>query len=668
MNKMKKIFIKPGIHMAVNFAITAILLCIYGYSVYTEGFLWSYFFVCIGLTALIGLVLNLNFKLKKSVGIVCMLIVPVIDFYLLEAFSHNAFEMNGALQVLNIVFYLALFGILFFVTGRGNVGACVTSLLAMAVGVANYYTICFRSSPILPWDLLSLKTAMSVTSNYQFSIDRQMFAVALGFVLLTAFASKIAVNIRRPLPRVVFGLSGAAVIAVIPLMLQNGSVKSFLKMDETLFMPASLYETNGFAVSFMYNLQYISVNKPEGYSLAQVEDVMNAYTAAQTSASGNSGENMEENQQLPNIIVIMNEAFSDLAVLGDFETNADYMPFTHSLTENTIRGNLFVSVKGGNTANSEFEFLTGDSMAFLPQGSVAYQQFINSETPTLVSYLESLGYQTAAMHPFNASGWDRDEVYPFFGFDRILFYNDFTHKDKLRTYVSDASSFAQLIDVYEQRDKDRPMFAFEVTMQNHGGYYNDYDNFTPEIELRGIEESKSKHYTEQYLSLIKKSDEAFESLIHYFSGQDEKTIVVMFGDHQPADLIAQPILQMNQKLDDTSLETTQDRYVVPFIIWSNDALQSAEIERLSVNYLSAYILKAAGLPLSGYHQFLYDLSKEIPVVTANVYIDAMGNYYNTKDNPYADRLAQYETLQYYHLFDKDTSFKDFYGPIPQVQP
>lgn len=268
---------------------------------------------------------------------------------------------------------------MFFVTGRGNVGACVTSLLAMAVGVANYYTICFRSSPILPWDLLSLKTAMSVTSNYQFSIDRQMFAVALGFVLLTAFASKIAVNIRRPLPRVVFGLSGAAVIAVIPLMLQNGSVKSFLKMDETLFMPASLYETNGFAVSFMYNLQYISVNKPEGYSLAQVEDVMNAYTAAQTSASGNSGENMEENQQLPNIIVIMNEAFSDLAVLGDFETNADYMPFTHSLTENTIRGNLFVSVKGGNTANSESEFLTGDSMAFLHQGSVAYQQFINSE-------------------------------------------------------------------------------------------------------------------------------------------------------------------------------------------------------------------------------------------------------------------------------------------------
>lgn len=668
MNRLKKIFIKPGIHMAVNFVITALLLCIYGYSVYTEGFSWPYFFASIGLTVLICFVLNLNFKLKKSVGIVFMLIVPVANFYLLEAFSHNAFEMNGALQLLNIVFYLALFGILFFVTGRGKVGACVISLLAMAVGVANYYTTCFRSSPILPWDLLSLKTAMSVTSNYQFSIDRQMLVVVLGFILLMAFASKIDVNIRRPWPRVVFALSGAAVIALIPLMLQNGDVKNFLKMNEILFMPNSLYKTNGFAVSFMYNLQYIRVDKPEGYSLAEVEAVMDDYNLNLTSASDQTGEIVEENQQLPNIIVVMNEAFSDLAVLGDFETNEDYMPFTHGLTENTIRGNLFVSVKGGNTANSEFEFLTGDSMAFLPQGSVAYQQFINSETPTLVSYLESVGYQTAALHPFNASGWDRDEVYPFFGFDQILFYNDFTHRDKLRTYVSDESSFAQLIDVYEQRDKDRPMFAFEVTMQNHGGYYNDYDNFTPEIELRGVEESKSKHYTEQYLSLVKKSDEAFESLINYFSEQDEKTIVVMFGDHQPTDLIAQPILQLNGKLDDTSLETAQNQYIVPFIIWSNEEMESMEIERLSVNYLSAYILKAAGVPLSGYHRFLYDLSQEVPVVTANVYIDAEGNYYNTKDNPYTAQLTRYETLQYYHLFDKDISLKNFYGPIPQAQP
>ena len=61
--------------------------------------------------------------------------------------------------------------------------------------------------------------------------------------------------------------------------------------------------------------------------------------------------------------VILNEAFSDLAVRGNFTTNEDYMPFIHSLqqgAENTRTGYLNVSVLGGNTANTEFEFLTGN--------------------------------------------------------------------------------------------------------------------------------------------------------------------------------------------------------------------------------------------------------------------------------------------------------------------
>lgn len=87
----------------------------------------------------------------------------------------------------------------------------------------------------------------------------------------------------------------------------------------------------------------------------------------------------------------MDEAFSDLSVLGDFDTNTDYMPFVHSLekgNENTITGYLNTSVCGGNTADTEFEFLTGNTMAFLPVGSIPYQQYIKSKTPSLASYLK----------------------------------------------------------------------------------------------------------------------------------------------------------------------------------------------------------------------------------------------------------------------------------------
>ena len=98
----------------------------------------------------------------------------------------------------------------------------------------------------------------------------------------------------------------------------------------------------------------------------------------------------------------MDEAFSDLSILGDFEVNEDYMPFMHSLQEkgnNTVTGMATVSVCGGNTANSEFEFLTANTMEYLPNGSIPYQQYIKKETPSLAWYLQSLGYETYAQHP-----------------------------------------------------------------------------------------------------------------------------------------------------------------------------------------------------------------------------------------------------------------------------
>ncbi len=63
----------------------------------------------------------------------------------------------------------------------------------------------------------------------------------------------------------------------------------------------------------------------------------------------------------------MNEAYSDLSVLRDFETNVNPMPFTSKLTENTVKGDLYVSVVGGNTANSEFEFLADRRWRFFPR-------------------------------------------------------------------------------------------------------------------------------------------------------------------------------------------------------------------------------------------------------------------------------------------------------------
>ncbi|MFQ8879024.1 MAG: sulfatase-like hydrolase/transferase [Roseburia hominis] len=45
---------------------------------------------------------------------------------------------------------------------------------------------------------------------------------------------------------------------------------------------------------------------------------------------------------------------------------------------------------------------------------------MNGERPSLASYLQSLGYETVATHPYYATGWNRDKVYPWLGFEQSI--------------------------------------------------------------------------------------------------------------------------------------------------------------------------------------------------------------------------------------------------------
>ena len=353
----------------------------------------------------------------------------------------------------------------------------------------------------------------------------------------------------------------------------------------------------------------------------------------------------------PNIIVIMNEAFSDLSVLGDFETNEDYMPFLRSLmqegTPNTISGYLNVSVLGGNTANTEFEFLTGNTMAFLPQGSIPYQQYIKKELPSLASHLKSLGYQTIAMHPYNSTGWDRNKVYPLLGFDESYFIRDYKNPEKIRKYVSDKACYDKIIALYEEKEKNTPFFVFNVTMQNHSSYTDDFDNFHPEI----IVDNNNSKALNNYLSLIKISDEAIEGLVNYFSFADEDTMIIFFGDHQPTNSVVSNIWKLNGKNgSNLSMEDEAKRYKVPYFIWANFDIASQSHAETSANYLSAKLLEACGLPQYDYTAYLLKLSEKYPILTSLRAENAKGE--STEVKTIMGELNNYAIVQYHRLFQK----------------
>lgn len=550
--------------------------------------------------------------------------------------------MKIRIQLLNIVLFELIMALLLFLFGKLKTALRCQTILFMIIGLANYYVLEFRSAPIMPWDILSIGTAASVANNFKYTLSKETVFVLIGFVILILLESKATLELKKDW-RIRTGgvLASFALLWGFTAMLHQDSTVARFKLYDKLFTPTVMSKRDGTAVAFLMELKYIVVEKPDGYNKEDAAALLASYDTNDTESATHT----------PNIIVIMNEAFSDLSVLGDFETNEDYMPFLHSLmqegTPNTISGHLNVSVLGGNTANTEFEFLTGNTMAFLPQGSVAYQQYVKSNDYSIATYLKSKGYDTIAMHPYNASGWDRDKVYPLLGFDTFYSLKDWVNPVKIRKYVSDQSCYDKIIELYEQKDANTPFFLFNVTMQNHSSYSEEYDNFHPDITVEGT----SSKILPNYLSLIKLSDQALCNLIEYFSKADEDTVIVFFGDHQPSNSVAAPVWKLNGRSGDSLTEEEEARrYKVPFIIWANYDIEAASNVETSANYLGSHVLRAAGLPLYDYRNYLSQLEEQYPVLTAIRAENAQGISTPVKD--VKSTLQDYMILQYYNIFSQ----------------
>lgn len=580
---------------------------------------------------------------------IALLICPTLTFYLFDLYTNNPFtDMHFRIQLLNIAFYLIMEMLFLGIFRHARIAMMLQTGIFMILGLANYYVMNFRSIPIMPWDVYSVKTAGSVADNYSYALEWETLLVLAGFVVLLIIESRFKMKApTRKRKRLAIVLTSVILLHLYTALVQNDNFHLNFGLYDKLFTPTVMSMRDGNVVAFLMELKYIDVEKPAGYSAEEMQELYSRLS--ESDSDYNEALAQPDDLHRPNVIVIMDEAFSDLSVLGEFDTNEDYMPFIHSLqqgADNTVTGILNVSVIGGNTANTEFEFLTGNTMGFLPSGSVAYQQYLKDETPSLASYLKDLGYKTIAVHPYNASGWERNRVYPMIGFDSFYSLKDFTNPKKIRDYVSDEADFNKIKRLYESKEDGEPLFIFNVTMQNHSGYDDSYENFTPDITVDGIDVRSLP----MYLSLLKQTDSAFEELIEYFEDQDEDTIIVFFGDHQPTAYVSNPILRSNE-VDPNSLTDEENllRYKVPYVIWANFDIDEAADVETSVNYLMIDLLENAGLPLPPYQSFLSEIRENYPVISAVQVSDSEGGL-STVDEC-KDGLEAYKSLEYYLLFD-----------------
>lgn len=597
-----------------------------------------------GICVLTIAIYMIDMPVHPVIRILFALVIPLGCFYTFETLTHQMSTMIELAKRLNIAFYYWLFLFVFFIAGRTSISMAICVAAIAIIGVGNYFVVMFRSNPIVPWDIYSFETAMSVADNYVFSVDWALAEHIAMFILMLIVGVRTNIRLNKKILRPILTVAMCIPAYFYISYLWQDNLERNTGLNDTLFNAKYMHSKDGFFVSFILDIHFLQIEEPKNYSDEYALSLLNEQEV----------EKVETPEELPDIIAIMDETFSDPAVLGEFETNKDYMPFVHSILRgevaNTISGYTDVSVLGGNTANSEFEFLTGNSMAFFLNGSVPYLQYIRDGISTIVPQLEEYGYTTYGTHPYRAKGWNREFIYDLMGFDYRYFQGSFPFEDKLRNYVSDEADFKSILEW--RNNTEGPFFMFNVTMQNHSNYGGDFDNFDPQIVAK-FKNTSSNKYLNKYLSLMYETDQDVASLLSELSQSDRKTIVVFWGDHQPNDYVVRPIYkEYGLDFDNQTYEQQQQRQKTPFFIWANYDIQEQTNVEISLNYLNILLFETAGLQLDEYQTFRKNLWQgQIPMMNAVGYRNDDGDLVEYDDAPeeIQNLLNEYQNIQYYRM-------------------
>lgn len=345
---------------------------------------------CITLFVLMGLFVFGFSVVKYRQDIWIMLGICIMDYIFVDAQAVGNMRIDGneLTFFLNVFFIFLVFYFLYQIFQNFKAATCIIQIFVLIIGVVNYYLVDLRGRGLYVSDLLSIRTVLNVVDQYTLKIN---YSVIYSIVCILVIHG-IVPGIIKPQYEFQNRMRWKKTLGtvLVGILLYNANVLGVLGHQVYWWAHSAI---NGFFVGFILQAENYATKASSEYSADNIVDLEEEYKG---------GENQESRN--PDVIVIMNESFSDLSVINKIETNMDYMPYFHSLDENCVKGNLYVSVKGGNTANTEYEFLTGDTMGFFDYGQVVYNSYINRNIESNVSHVKKCNYEAYAFHPWLRSG------------------------------------------------------------------------------------------------------------------------------------------------------------------------------------------------------------------------------------------------------------------------
>ncbi|WEX75971.1 LTA synthase family protein [Sinorhizobium numidicum] len=540
--------------------------------------------------------------------------------------------------------------------GREHKAALLVAPLAIVPAFICQQKQVFLSDPLYPTDFLFGRQIMELMPVLV--KDRPWTAVGVvvgliatvvtgGLLLRYAWQNFPKLTRKERLARIAFALPLLVAFWNIMDYNQFSWIRDRLRVVPIMWDQTENYRHNGFALAFAINLPMANVSAPAGYMADAIDRIPVKPLPAGTSHRGK-----------PDVIVLMSESFWDPTRLPNVKLTPDPMPTVREMQA----GNVFSPEFGGMTANVEFEALTGFSNAFLPYGSIPYQQYIRNPIPSLATFFRGEGYVSRAIHPFQGWFWNRTAVYKAFGFDMFKSEENMPAMQKRGIFASDESLTKEII---RQADAlNDPFFFFAVTLQGHGPYEpNRYAKNT--IKVEGNLPEGDRQVLATYAQGIKEADDSLKMLMDWAKQRDRETIIVLFGDHLPP---LNTVYTSTGYMKDITAERKgpkdqmKAQHETPLVVWSNKTGPKKNIGTISPAFLSHQILKHAGYEHPYYTGFLGKVHDHFRVLDRYMLIRKNGKAVAewSRQPKIPASLRDYRFLQHDMMFGKRYSTDRFF--------
>lgn len=617
---------------------------------------------------------------RARVGILVCLVLALLVFVLfaIEAPFNALLPVGGPSHFWLEMLLAGLLLLGFYLLAQRHASACVLPVaLLFFIGLAQYFVKRFKNAAILPTDLFALGTAAAVSGEYVFAIDEHVLlgaACAAGAIAILSLVRPPARGSADARSRCVCLAGGVASLGLLATLVLVPSYMGVFGVSMEYWYTMDYYQMQGFLPSFIAVMQDMPIHRPDGYTTERARELTLEHARAyreQAAANVNSARTQEQFSRIrPSVIAIMDESFSDLSVFDGM--HADYTGpkfLKEELADALATGQLNVSVYGGGTCNSEFEFLTGNAMGFIGPGKYPYSIYDLSRVDALAANFKALGYRTYALHPNYPANWKRDIVYPQFGFDEFLSIEDFggmpdpavdkqtpnePHSEVFHSGVSDAATYDRVLELLDKSEE--PAFVFDVTMANHGSYEQDnipksyYGDYHP----ADYDGEVPDHNLNEYLACINRSDKDLKAFMEELRRLERPVVVVFFGDHQPS--ITKDYNDTWYANEDEDAHARRE-HVAYYTIWANYDVdgreQTSRRQDTSVDLLGIQALDFIGAPTTDYQAAVLDITRQIPSLSVTGYQDADGAWHRPDDEgPTAQAYADLANIEYLNFAER----------------